>query len=173
MCSHIKGECTKTKTVVPRYTANDPCHPRCQFLYKDHYHCNVENCNMVFKSKDGVREHARYHDHQDRISSLSYKVIEADTSCSVDEDCSCSGKQQHYHCLWVGVRQRHKDNTFATEFRERIPRENKKSLLRAKPVPNPHLTLSLIPNKKKRYSSTRELSIPQGTLWRSFYPFTG
>ena len=41
-----------------RYTANDPCHPRCNFLYKDHYHCN-KGCGMIFKAKDGVREHAR------------------------------------------------------------------------------------------------------------------
>ena len=44
---------------VHRYTANDPCHSRCQFLYKDHYHCNSPNCGMLYKSKDGVREHAK------------------------------------------------------------------------------------------------------------------
>ena len=43
-----------------RYTANDPCNSRCQYLYKDHYHCKVEGCLVLFKSKDGVREHARY-----------------------------------------------------------------------------------------------------------------
>ena len=42
-----------------RYTANDPCHPRCHFLYKDHYHCNNGGCGMIFRSKDGVREHGR------------------------------------------------------------------------------------------------------------------
>ncbi len=42
-----------------RYTANDPCHPRCDFLYKDHYHCNNGGCGLIFRSKDGVREHGR------------------------------------------------------------------------------------------------------------------
>ena len=42
-----------------RYTANDPCHPRCEFLYKDHYHCNLPTCSMIFRAKEGVRDHAR------------------------------------------------------------------------------------------------------------------
>ena len=47
------------KQYLTRYTANDPCHPRCQHLYKDHYHCNTAHCGMLFKSKDGVRDHAK------------------------------------------------------------------------------------------------------------------
>ncbi|KAJ8320739.1 hypothetical protein KUTeg_002326 [Tegillarca granosa] len=46
------------KNYLIRYTANDPCNSRCQYLYKDHYHCKVEGCLVLFKSKDGVREHA-------------------------------------------------------------------------------------------------------------------
>lgn len=42
-----------------RYTANDPCRAQCQFLYKDHYHCNHVDCGWLFRSKDGVREHAK------------------------------------------------------------------------------------------------------------------
>lgn len=88
------------KNYLVRYTANDPCNPRCQYLYKDHYHCRTEGCLVLFKSKDGVREHARFHELQDRITPIAYKAYNSSESCP--EGCQYSEKEIHYHCIWTG-----------------------------------------------------------------------
>ena len=37
----------------------------------------------------------------DRISGLSYKVVEEGARCPVDPKCPYDRKLLHYHCLWV------------------------------------------------------------------------
>ncbi|WAR13855.1 CAS-like protein [Mya arenaria] len=88
------------KTYLVRYTANDPCNPRCLYLYKDHYHCKIEGCLVLFKSKDGVREHARFHELQDRITPIAYQTFEIEDACP--EQCQYSEKEKHFHCIWTG-----------------------------------------------------------------------
>ncbi|XP_023932584.1 zinc finger protein castor homolog 1-like [Lingula anatina] len=88
------------KGILTRYTANDPCNSRCEYLYKDHYHCNITGCNMVFRSKEGVREHARNHEQQDKISDLTYMQFNESEQCS-QELCPYARKEKHYHCLWA------------------------------------------------------------------------
>ncbi|XP_062590668.1 zinc finger protein castor homolog 1-like [Saccostrea cucullata] len=88
------------KNYLIRYTANDPCNSRCQYLYKDHYHCRVDGCLVLFKSKDGVREHARFHELQDRITPVAYTMYTETEACP--ENCQYSGNQRHYHCIWSG-----------------------------------------------------------------------
>ena len=83
-----------------RYTANDPCNPRCWLLYKDHYHCNVDKCFNAFKSKDGVRDHARLHDNQEKISEQLYTAYDVKDDCGVSE-CDYRKKAYHFHCKWV------------------------------------------------------------------------
>ncbi|KAH9490008.1 hypothetical protein Btru_036245 [Bulinus truncatus] len=87
------------KKYLIRYTANDACYSRCTCLYKDHYHCRVEGCQVIFKSKDGVRSHARFHDLQDSISPLVYRHFTVSTACNV-ADCQYDQKEDHYHCNW-------------------------------------------------------------------------
>ncbi|KAK6177137.1 hypothetical protein SNE40_015302 [Patella caerulea] len=89
------------KNYLIRYTANDPCNSRCVLLYKDHYHCHVEGCNHLFRGKDGVREHSKYHEQQDRISPLVYESFDADEDCSRTE-CQFNGNKKHHHCNWSG-----------------------------------------------------------------------
>ncbi|XP_067659441.1 zinc finger protein castor homolog 1-like isoform X2 [Haliotis asinina] len=88
------------KAYLIRYTANDPCNSRCQYLYKDHYHCRVDGCQVLFRSKDGVREHAKFHEIQDRITPLVYLMYEELQACP--ESCQFNLKQKHYHCNWTG-----------------------------------------------------------------------
>lgn len=88
------------KTYLVRYTANDPCNPHCQYLYKDHYHCKMQGCLVLFKSKDGVREHARFHELQDRITPIAYQTYEDVEDCP--QDCQYSKKEKHFHCIWTG-----------------------------------------------------------------------
>ena len=59
-----------------RFTANDPCRARCVLLYKDHYHCNMKNCHVLFRTKERVREHGRY---DDRASTCVGSAQSADT----------------------------------------------------------------------------------------------
>ena len=49
-----------TVNVYCRYTANDACFPHCELIYKDHYHCMESDCSVLFRSKEGVRDHAKY-----------------------------------------------------------------------------------------------------------------
>jgi hypothetical protein len=88
------------KRFLTRYTANDPCHAQCPFLYKDHYHCNTPACRVLFRTKDGVRDHARCHQQQDQVTAMSYDTCEAGTKCRVD-NCTHDNTKKHYHCRWV------------------------------------------------------------------------
>uniref|UniRef100_T1IV78 C2H2-type domain-containing protein n=1 Tax=Strigamia maritima TaxID=126957 RepID=T1IV78_STRMM len=88
------------KKYLIRYTANDPCKPNCDFLYKDHYHCTTESCTMMFRSKDGVREHARTHEQQDQVTEAFYTTQEAGQPSSCPSDCPYQNKEKHYHCGW-------------------------------------------------------------------------
>ncbi|CAG5135978.1 unnamed protein product, partial [Candidula unifasciata] len=92
------------KRYLIRYTANDACFSRCSCLYKDHYHCRTEGCQVVFKSKDGVRGHARFHELQDSITPLVYLHFKPDTACNTSA-CPYMGKEEHFHCNWTNCSQ--------------------------------------------------------------------
>ncbi|CAH1776026.1 unnamed protein product [Owenia fusiformis] len=102
------------KKYITRYTANDACNSRCLYLYKDHYHCHVDNCNSIFKSKDGVREHARCHQQQSMIADMVYRTFLPTQKCDY-MDCPHSNKTKHYHCIWGTCSAVYTDNslTFA------------------------------------------------------------
>lgn len=92
------------KNYLIRYTANDACFSRCACLYKDHYHCRIEGCKVTFKSKDGVRGHARFHELQDSISPMVFRTVSGAELCPVG-GCRYSHKEDHYHCNWVDCNQ--------------------------------------------------------------------
>lgn len=72
---------------------------RCPLMYKDHYHCTAtEGCHVTFKSKEGVREHAKQHELLDQ-SSEHYRQVSAQQSCP-HANCPHSKTQKHFHCLW-------------------------------------------------------------------------
>ncbi|XP_044261670.1 zinc finger protein castor homolog 1-like isoform X3 [Tribolium madens] len=77
----------------------DSCSEKCDFNYSDHYHCVVENCEMVFNAKDGVREHARNHEQQEIVTENYY------TSGGCDDGCIYQDKEKHYHCNWDNCRE--------------------------------------------------------------------
>ncbi|CAD5124790.1 DgyrCDS13052 [Dimorphilus gyrociliatus] len=83
------------KKYLARYTANDKCTSRCEYLYKDHYHCLTPSCGQIFRSKDGVREHARLHENQDVITSMIFQHILPGSPCSFED---CQVNEEHYHC---------------------------------------------------------------------------
>ncbi|RUS72909.1 hypothetical protein EGW08_019329 [Elysia chlorotica] len=92
------------KKYLIRYTANDACYSRCACLYKDHYHCRTEGCKVTFKSKDGVRGHARFHELQDSISPMVFRAVSGNGVCPF-EGCRYSKLEDHYHCNWVDCNQ--------------------------------------------------------------------
>ncbi|KAL5014907.1 hypothetical protein ScPMuIL_009177 [Solemya velum] len=88
------------KKYLERFTANDHCNSRCCYLYKDHYHCRVEGCSVLFRSKDGVREHARLHDLQSCLTPMAFRTYTAEESCP--NNCQYSENKKHFHCNWSG-----------------------------------------------------------------------
>ncbi|KAG1670498.1 Transcription factor castor [Nymphon striatum] len=88
------------KKYMKRYTANDLCKPHCDNLYKDHYHCLGENCDMMFKSRDGVREHTRNHEQQEQVTEAFYITSDVGDFDDCPADCPMQGKEKHYHCTW-------------------------------------------------------------------------
>ncbi|XP_077869302.1 zinc finger protein castor homolog 1 [Saccoglossus kowalevskii] len=85
---------------ITRYTANDHCEARCHMLYKDHYHCQVSDCNELFRSKDGVNKHARYHELSEEAKEFGFRYFQYGQSCiSYYRNC-VNYPQQHYHCVW-------------------------------------------------------------------------
>ncbi|XP_077998745.1 zinc finger protein castor homolog 1-like [Glandiceps talaboti] len=85
---------------IKRYTANDHCESRCMMLYKDHYHCQVSDCRELFKSKDGVNKHARYHQLSDEAAEFGFKYFQYGQSCQRYYYNCMNHPQQHYHCVW-------------------------------------------------------------------------
>lgn len=88
------------KKYLARYTANDKCTSRCEYLYKDHYHCLTPSCGQIFKSKDGVREHARLHENQDVITTMIFQHVLPGSPCSFED---CQVDEEHYHCQHVRI----------------------------------------------------------------------
>ncbi|XP_063923888.1 zinc finger protein castor homolog 1-like isoform X2 [Zophobas morio] len=80
----------------------DSCSEKCEFNYSDHYHCVVENCEMVFNAKDGVREHARNHEQQEIVTDNYFSTV---TSQTCDDGCIYQDKEKHYHCNWENCRE--------------------------------------------------------------------
>ncbi|KAI8500537.1 Zinc finger protein castor 1 [Branchiostoma belcheri] len=88
---------------LKRYTANDPCDPRCEFLYKDHYHCVVEGCGAIFRSKEGVNKHAKYHRLSEGMIQNGFERFSQSQDCQkYDPNCQLRLKESHYHCTWPG-----------------------------------------------------------------------
>ncbi|KAL0276814.1 UNVERIFIED_CONTAM: hypothetical protein PYX00_004303 [Menopon gallinae] len=74
----------------------------CEDASKDHFHCVADGCNVIFRTKDGVREHAKNHSQQDRVTEINFVTV-TETVCQFDSDCQHTTK--HYHCLWDGCRE--------------------------------------------------------------------
>ncbi|KAK6635020.1 hypothetical protein RUM44_000269 [Polyplax serrata] len=74
----------------------------CEDAAKDHFHCVAEGCNVIFRTKDGVREHAKNHSQQDKVTEINFITVNEST-CHFDNECQQTVK--HYHCLWDGCRE--------------------------------------------------------------------
>ncbi|KAG8222076.1 hypothetical protein J437_LFUL000520, partial [Ladona fulva] len=79
----------------------------CEFLGKEHFHCMAEGCDMTFRSKDGVREHARNHDQQEQVTDAFYWTVEVgqEPCRPCPPDCPFQNKEKHYHCCWENCRE--------------------------------------------------------------------
>jgi hypothetical protein len=84
------------------YGAQEKCHPDCEFLFKEHFHCNAEGCSMKFASREGVWEHARSHEQQEQVTDAFYLTTEpGQEPCECPPECPYQNKEKHYHCGWV------------------------------------------------------------------------
>nr|CAD7438048.1 unnamed protein product [Timema bartmani] len=89
---------------LARYLTNEKCvgGGQCELVFKEHYHCMAEGCEMIFRSMDGVREHTRNHEQQEHVSETFF-ITETGlegSSCQCEEDCPYQNKEKHYHCTW-------------------------------------------------------------------------
>ncbi|XP_069703969.1 zinc finger protein castor homolog 1-like isoform X2 [Periplaneta americana] len=81
---------------------------QCEMLFKEHFHCMAEGCEMIFRSMEGVREHARNHEQQEQVSEIFYVTAEAGQdglNSQCEEECPYQGKEKHYHCTWDNCRE--------------------------------------------------------------------
>lgn len=84
------------------FGGQEKCFPNCEMSFTEHYHCMVENCDMLFTCRDGVREHARNHEQQEQVTEAFYITVDAQNG-RCDDSCIYQDKDRHYHCNWVGV----------------------------------------------------------------------
>ncbi|CAH0549609.1 unnamed protein product [Brassicogethes aeneus] len=82
----------------------EQCMDKCEYQNQDHYHCFVENCEMAFSSKDGVREHARNHEQQEQVTDTYFTTVTVQNG-GCDESCIYQDKEKHYHCNWENCRE--------------------------------------------------------------------
>ncbi|XP_049824375.1 zinc finger protein castor homolog 1-like isoform X2 [Aethina tumida] len=82
----------------------ESCTEKCDYAFQDHFHCFVENCEMTFNSKDGVREHARNHEQQEQITDAYYTTVTVQNG-GCDEGCIYQDKEKHFHCNWDNCRE--------------------------------------------------------------------
>lgn len=57
----------------------------------------------MFRTKDGVREHAKNHSQQDKVTEINFVTIN-ESMCHFDSECQ--QMTRHYHCLWVSHHRR-------------------------------------------------------------------
>ncbi|XP_076365367.1 zinc finger protein castor homolog 1-like isoform X3 [Tachypleus tridentatus] len=91
----------KWKTSVKSYTASEYCKSSCEFMYTDHFHCSIDNCDMSFRAKDikGIKEHIKNHETQNKITESHFITVERESSAHCS-NCSLRGTDKHYHCNW-------------------------------------------------------------------------
>lgn len=82
------------------FSANETCidGSTCEDANKDHFHCIADGCNVIFRTKDGVREHAKNHSQQDKVTEVNFVLVN-ENMCHIDSECQQTNK--HYHCVWV------------------------------------------------------------------------
>ncbi|GLG97314.1 Transcription factor castor [Gryllus bimaculatus] len=95
---------------LTRYGPVEKCSggSQCELIFKEHFHCRAESCEMTFRSMDGVREHARNHEQQEQVSEAFYITVEGGQDgkpCQCEDDCPYQAKEKHYHCTWDNCRE--------------------------------------------------------------------
>ncbi|XP_063220399.1 zinc finger protein castor homolog 1 isoform X2 [Bacillus rossius redtenbacheri] len=94
---------------LARYQANEKCvgGGQCEYIFKEHIHCMAEGCDVIFRSIEGVREHARNHEQQEQVTEAFY-ITESGletSNCQCYEDCPYQNREKHYHCTWDNCRE--------------------------------------------------------------------
>ncbi|XP_076306536.1 zinc finger protein castor homolog 1-like isoform X2 [Tachypleus tridentatus] len=102
VASKPKNQEDTWKKYVTSYTANALCRSKCELALKDHFHCSADSCDMTFPAEEiiVVKEHAKNHETQDKITEAYYITVEARSSVNCPLECSFNGTEKHYHCNW-------------------------------------------------------------------------
>ncbi|KAF4532943.1 hypothetical protein B566_EDAN000631 [Ephemera danica] len=78
----------------------------CEFIFQEHFHCHCEGCDMTFRSREGVWEHARSHEQQEQVTEAFYMTTEpGQEPCDCPPECPYQNKERHYHCGWETCRE--------------------------------------------------------------------
>ncbi|XP_025834272.1 zinc finger protein castor homolog 1-like isoform X1 [Agrilus planipennis] len=79
------------------FGSQESCVEKCEYSYSEHFHCVLEHCEMVFNSKDAVREHARNHEQQEQVTETFFVAVPQHGG-TCEESCLYQDKEKHYHC---------------------------------------------------------------------------
>jgi hypothetical protein len=131
----------------------DSCSEKCDYNYSDHYHCVVENCDMVFNAKDGVREHARNHEQQEIVTDNYFTTVTSQNG-GCDDGCIYQDKEKHYHCNWVCVC----DHSKCTKLKRQSSQDNCREVIL--PTDKPFRRLE----HYKMHEYSRKLSLTKDPL---------
>ncbi|XP_057665199.1 zinc finger protein castor homolog 1 isoform X1 [Diorhabda carinulata] len=117
---------------------------KCEFMYADHFHCFVENCEMAFNSKESAREHARNHEQQETITDNYFTTVTVQNG-GCEENCVYQDKEKHYHCNWESCREviLPMDKPFRRLEHYKMHEYSKKLSLTKDPLTMTHLSSSI------------------------------
>ncbi|XP_059479542.1 zinc finger protein castor homolog 1-like isoform X2 [Neocloeon triangulifer] len=96
------------KKYLTLFKANEKCvkSGECAHLFKEHFHCNAEGCDMTFGSQEGVWDHARCHEQQEQVTEAFYITTEVgQQACECPPECPFQNKETHYHCGYENCRE--------------------------------------------------------------------
>nr|CAD7261192.1 unnamed protein product [Timema shepardi] len=161
---------------LARYLINEKCvgGGQCELVFKEHYHCMAEGCEMIFRSMDGVREHTRNHEQQDHVSETFF-ITETGlegSSCQCEEDCPYQNKEKHYHCTWENCREiiLPSDKPFRRLDHYKMHEYSRKLSLTKDPLTMTHLATSIdgmFRRKRGRPPKNRVIEV-----WNDYFPMT-
>nr|XP_027235527.1 zinc finger protein castor homolog 1-like [Penaeus vannamei] len=95
------GDDREWERYVRCFGREDACRVGCDLSGAEHWHC--DECETVFRGREGARDHGHVHEQQAAITDEHYtRVCAGEDPRPCPPDCPVQDHADHFHCNWEG-----------------------------------------------------------------------
>lgn len=96
------GDDREWERYVRCFGREDACRVGCDLSGAEHWHC--DECETVFRGREGARDHGHVHEQQAAITDEHYtRVCAGEDPRPCPPDCPVQDHADHFHCNWVST----------------------------------------------------------------------